>query len=62
MLKHRHLRPSIKIFLEACLVVVWIILTLVILFNAVLQKSYQMSQPTIEELQENPSLVRYSNE
>lgn len=59
MLKHRHLRPSIKYFLQATLFVGCVCGFLTILFNAVIQKSYELSPPTSAELAEDPTLTRY---
>ena len=59
-MKKRHLRPSIKMFIQ-CIAIAAVVFTFMYaMFGAVIQKSYEMTPPTAAEIADNPSLVRYA--
>ena len=60
MKRKRHLRLSIKIAVECIGSVLAVCALLTILFQAVMQKSYQLTPPTTEEIASDLSLARYA--
>lgn len=59
-MKKRHLRPSIKMFLQ-CIAIAAVVFTFMYaMLGAVIQKSYEMTPPTAAEIADNPELVRYA--
>lgn len=59
MKRKRHLRKSIKIAIECIISALAVFAFLTILFQSVMQKSYQLTPPTAEEIANDSTLARY---